>query len=706
MGAMVTVSRTMTILLVIQVFLILSGGAVRPALARDAPSTSLDDPKLPSSTADATMSASVGSAAPMLFFSGGATLLTGFFLWGRRRKYQQEQVLEREASLERKLAAAEREAALADQRYRQVLDYAGDALFFIDPGDGHLIDANRGAEELLGYSAEQIRSLSLAALFPRNHHRRYLRLVKKVLRDGYGEEGHLLFRHRDGREFIGAVHARLGVLGTDEIVHGVLRDVSHIKKTEQELRQKNKDLHLVNRIAYQGTASRDLRQMLDGVLAELVDHLEATGGGIYLVRNAEETLDLVASRNIEDEILEELRRIRPGQGLAGRVASSGQPRSSVDLRKDRRLKTETVRKSGWCGFQAVPLISNERNVGVLFVYSHRQRLFSREEVRLLLAIGRQVGTAVEGGQLFDALDWQHRLTRASNRELERSREQLRHHLGKLEESNRTLERVDRMKNQFLALASHELRTPLTYVLSGSEHLIEQLEGRITADELRFLRAIHQGGTRLNDIVKNLLEVAKLESQSLYLAQERLDLVPILTQLDGEFRPTAEKRGLELQMEPPAKPMLLYGDSIHLHKTFRRLLENAIKFTDSGGRIRVTAASRSTQDVLALQPSLETFSPSFFANSPRGPYTQVTVSDTGIGIDPDERHLIFDKFYEGGDVAGHFTSNSSFGGKGVGLGLTLVKGMIEAHGGMVWVDNSAAGRGSDFHVLLPMEDRHG
>lgn len=696
-----TFLRTMTIGLAIPALLVLSAASVAAAAAQE--SSALHSPHIPRNPTLRNSTALLASpSSPMLLLSGGAALMTGFFLWGRQRSNHRRQVRERENELARRLANAERQWALAETRYRQVLNYAGDALFFIDPRTGQLIDANRGAEDLLGYSAEQIRSLSLAVLFPRNHQRRYLRLVKKVLRDGYGEESRLLFRCRHGREFTGAVHARLGVLGTEEVVHGVLRDVSRINRTEQELRQKNKDLQLVNRIAYKGAASRDLSQMLDDVLAEVVSHLETDGGGLYLVRHAEETLDLVAHRGIENDMLDELRRIRPGQGLAGRVASSGQPRSSVDLGRDRRLKTESIRTAGWRGFQAVPLISNDRNAGVLFLYNFKRRIFGREEVRLLLAIGRQIGTAVESGQLFEALNWQHRLTQASNRELERSREQLREHLKKLEESNRTLERLDQMKNQFLTLASHELRTPLTYVLSGSEHLLEQLRGRLDTDEMRFLEAIHEGGNRLNMIVKNLLEVAQLESQSLYLAKEPLDLRPILAQLEDEFRPTAELRGLELRLDPPPEPLTLQGDPIHLHKTFQRLLENAVKFTDGGGRVTVSATTRAPREVLALRPSVEAFSPAFFARKPSGPFAQVTVSDTGIGIDPDERHLVFDKFYESGDVTGHFTSSSRFGGKGVGLGLTLVKGMIEAHGGVVWVDSSENG-GSDFHVLLPMEN---
>ncbi len=106
----------------------------------------------------------------------------------------------------------------------------------------------------------------------------------------------------------------------------------------------------------------------------------------------------------------------------------------------------------------------------------------------------------------------------------------------------------------------------------------------------------------------------------------------------------------------------------------------------------------------MQPALNPFAPAFFSSPPKVPFLQVTVRDTGIGIEPEEQVRIFDKFYEVGDIASHFTSQTRFGGKGVGLGLTLVKGVVEAHGGLVWVESPGTpggGGGSAFHVLLPL-----
>jgi hypothetical protein len=148
----------------------------------------------------------------------------------------------------------------------------------------------------------------------------------------------------------------------------------------------------------------------------------------------------------------------------------------------------------------------------------------------------------------------------------------------------------------------------------------------------------------------------------------------------------------------------FGDPDHLRKVVFRLVENAVKFTPRGGGIEIEAVRRTAAEVLAMEPALSPFSPSFFQKSISDPFLQLTVSDTGIGINPEEQIRIFDKFYEVGDFESHFTSHSSFGGKGVGLGLTLVRGMVEAHGGMVWVESQGTATsegGSSFHLLLPL-----
>ncbi len=122
-------------------------------------------------------------------------------------------------------------------------------------------------------------------------------------------------------------------------------------------------------------------------------------------------------------------------------------------------------------------MADETCLGVLFVFDRSPRVLNRNDLRLLQAIGRQIGPLVKNAELFDELQWQHRINQASLRELERSRAALRDNLAQLEQQNRMLQSLEQMKSTFLALASHELRTPLTVIWSGAELLQTQPERR-------------------------------------------------------------------------------------------------------------------------------------------------------------------------------------------------------------------------------------
>lgn len=599
---------------------------------------------------------------------------------------------------EQRHSATQRELEHSGRRFRQLLDNAGDAIFFIDPRNGKLLLANRQAEEMLGYSVEEIHALALPTLFPGRHKRRYLRLMRRVLRDGYGEEASLHFRHKDGHRFIGAVHARLGELDDEQVVHGVIRDVTKVRQAEQQLRRKNRELTLLNEIARRIAEHRGLDEVLQAILEDVISVFEAHGGGIFLVSTEGNLLQLAAYRNVEPEVLADIRRIPLGIGLAGRVAVSGHPQASADLQKDLRLRSAAIRSAGWRGFQAIPLATGDKTLGVLFLYNRDRRVLGREEIGLLMAIGHQVGSAIQGAELYEALRWQNRLTEASNRELQRSRRQLNENLAQAQRTNRELARLERMKSNFMALASHELRTPLTCILSGAQLLQQSLACHLKEEDDQLFDALLQSGLRLDAIVRDMLEAARLESDSLYLAREKVDLRGILHEVQCEFAPVFAERRLQfsLQQVPGVE---LTGDAYHLRRTFARLLENAVKYTPAGGDIQLRGQMRCFAEVQISKDTLSRFSPTFFKETAPGPLVQITVADNGIGIEPEEQLRIFDKFYEIGDIDSHSTSRTRFGGKGVGLGLTLVKGMVEAHGGMVWVECPSAG-GSAFHVLLP------
>ncbi|MBE0598660.1 MAG: PAS domain S-box protein [Desulfuromonadales bacterium] len=641
-----------------------------------------------------------------LFLVALGTLLLGSLLIAFRASHLLElpRLLKRERE-NRHLAMTRLQTALAltERRYQNLLNNAGDAIFFIDPTTGALLEVNRQAEDLLGYQATEIRNLSPTVLFPGRNHLRYLRLVARVLRSGYGEETNLVFRCKSGRRFTGAVHARLGDLGEHQVVHGVLRDVTEIKRIEQELRQKNRDLLLMNEIADHAAASRDLQEMLFPILNKVILGFGVEAGGLSVLEEETRQLRLISHYGISDEIRQEIETLELGEGLIGRVAVSGQSKSSVDLGKDERVASAAVRRAGWGSFQAISLTTNDRPVGVLFLFSRGKRVLSTTEISLLEAIGKQVGTAVAGANLFAALQRQVRLTQASNQDLEHSRQQLRDNLTTMEEANRALAQIDRMKSNFLALASHELRTPLTYILSGSELLTVQLGNRLQEGEARVLDAVYEGGKRLQTIVEDLLEVARIESRSLYLAREEINLPHLLQEVAQEFMPILAERQLSLDLGSHLRVPGLYGDPFHLKRTFRRLLENAVKFTPEGGWIAIRTCVQTRKELHRLEKRLHTFSPGFFTARPTGDLLQISICDNGVGIDPQDQIRVFEKFTEIGDISSHSTSRTRFGGKGVGLGLTLVKGMVEAHGGMVWVDSAGAsqGGGSAFHILLPL-----
>ena len=645
--------------------------------------------------------------APALYFfplMGTSLLVGGILLLTIQAWHNQRQV----TALTEQLAAGsavqeqlDRQLADAQNRYEQVLHHASDAMFFVDPHDGTLLEVNRRAEELLGYTCGEIRQLRLGVLFPGRHRRRYLKLVRKILKHGHGEEPELQFRCKDNSLFFGAVQARLGWLGDRRVVHGSFHDVTPNVHLASELHRHNQQLELLNEIAQRVARGREISSLLATVLNQVVSTLGVPGGGIFLLRHQGTDMELAYHRGIPPDLVESLARLRPGEGLIGGVVSSGRPRMSVDMQKDRRCAVPAAAQNGWRAFLAVPLVADEACLGVLFVFDRSYRVLNRNELRLLQVVGQQVGPLVKNAELFDELQWQNRINQASLRELERSRAALRDNLMQLEQQNRMLQSLEQMKSTFLALASHELRTPLTVICSGAELL--QTTARDLDDSGNCaLEAILQGSRRLRNLVDDLLEAARLEANSVYLARENFDPRSLFEELLAEFQPICDQRRLACSIRKLPGQTVVRGDVHHLRRALGRLLENAVKFTPEGGWIRIDTSVRSHSEVEVMAERLGRYSTTFFAAPRSAHYLEICIRDNGIGLGPGEEERIFEKFYTGDDIASHSSSRERFGGKGVGLGLTLARGLIAAHDGILWAESAGLDQGSSFCILLPLQ----
>ncbi len=459
-------------------------------------------------------------------------------------------------------------------------------------------------------------------------------------------------------------------------------------------------LRLLQQIALLAASNRNNSETLPIILSHLNRALGVDGCGIYLKPQPESPLSLIARVGIDDDLVRELQKVPVGKGLTNAVIARGIPHNWVDLRGEPELVCRAVLEAGWRSLLTLPLIAQGRPLGAIFFFQRIPRQFSTTEIELLEQICTFIATSIDTCELLEKLEWQHRLTQAGQRELERSRKQLRGHLQRLEVANNNLGQLSRMKDRFLALASHELRTPLTCILSAGQ-LLDTYLADGSPETRALLSTMLEGGERLNSLVEDLLEIARIESRDIYLARESINLEKLLDSLLQKKMADANQRSIEIRRGEIPDRFTPCGDMHHLERALTHILDNAIKFTPVGGAIEIDAGYISGSEILALQHQLEPFCPAFFNAHNPPDMIDFRITDSGCGIDDKERLYIFEKFHGCGDISLHGRNHFTASAASVGLGLPLAKGLIEAHGGMLWSENRPDGSGSIFHTLLPL-----
>ena len=236
--------------------------------------------------------------------------------------------------------------------------------------------------------------------------------------------------------------------------------------------------------------------------------------------------------------------------------------------------------------------------------------------------------------------------------------------------------IEQMKSEFVSLVSHELRTPLTSIIGFISLILDGKTGKINQKQYESLSRAHRQSKRLAALINDLLDVSRIEAGRIEMKQEQVQIDWIAKRRIEELRPQADEKTISLLLEAQPNLPLMIADADRIGQIFINLIGNAIKFTPNNGKVTVRI-SKSSQ------------------NGSKSDGFHVEVIDTGPGIPAEEREKVFDKFRQLGSVQ---TRQQG----GTGLGLSIASGIVEAHGGKLWVDTGDDGHGCNFQFFIPLE----
>lgn len=415
----------------------------------------------------------------------------------------------------------------------------------------------------------------------------------------------------------------------------------------RELAAEHERLALLYRSAQDISEQTELDTLLDTIAREATGAIGAESALIAFIEPGRDEFVWMATYNLDPGLLEGV-RVPLDKGLGGDVIRSRKA-SIVGAGDDMpEGKTPTTALShlfrGMKGI-GVPLVAGDKILGVLSVQCPKELRVSDEDVLLLEAMGRHAGVGIENLMLY---------------------EETKHHLQALEVAHQELMELDRMKSDFVSTVSHELRSPLAVIEGFARTLVENFE-RIDRDtERESLEIILKKSTVLEGLIANILDMSRIEAGRLEVDFEALDLVEFCRRVMGDQERAAEVHRLKLVA--PDKEIEVVADPDKAEVVLGNLIRNAIKFSPKGGTVTVDV--RETGEV-----------------------AEVSVTDEGVGIAPEEQDKIFDRFYQvESGVARSFP--------GTGLGLYITSELLHAMGGTIRVD-SEPGKGSTFTFTLPL-----
>lgn len=441
-----------------------------------------------------------------------------------------------------------------------------------------------------------------------------------------------VLNRRDGRPFDEDDERLLTALAAQAAV--AIQNARLFAITDQALAARVEELSMMQRIDRELNATLDYQQTMERALEWAIQRTGADAGLIAVLAEEEgrQGLRLLVYRGYPPDGVEPYREtLWPlDRGIVGRVARTGRPELVSDVRYD---PDYVAAVEGMVAQITVPIWREERIVGIIVLESARPGQFDQDALDFVVRLADHAAIAIENARLFAAV-----------------------------------EAANQAKTEFISFVSHELKQPMTAIKGYTDLLVKGLAGDLTETQRSFLEVIRSNVNRMDTMVQELLDISRIESGRLRLEIGQVVLRETIEEAVRAIRHEieAKRQTLEVEITDPLPPVR--ADRNRVVQILTNLLSNAYKYTPEEGRIRVTV-------------------------QPNGGFVVCSVSDTGIGIAPEERERLFTKFFRSQHPAVRNVP-------GTGLGLVITKSLVELQGGQIWVE-SEPGKGSTFTFTLPV-----
>ncbi len=538
----------------------------------------------------------------------------------------------------------------SEENFRMLITASGDIIFRITP-EGVLSFASPAVEKQLGYTQAELQEQRVKVakfVYPQDFIR-VMANIHKVIQGQSVQGLECRLMHRDGKHFRWYsmnCYPMYDTEGQFVGVGGIARDITSSKSFEEQIRTQNEHLLALNDIANIMSQSLDFETILKDVLARILSLLKAHAGGIFL--RDEETQQLLLKRSLFDSASEQDSTLFAPPSfdlyeyLDNRAHTHLFPFFLNDFSELPGPQKTVLAETDFHTLYSIPLKSKDMILGILVAFSRNRHHLDEQERQFLQSIGNQIGITIENIMLYQQ--------EIHNRE--------------------HLEVLNQLKDEFVAIVSHDLRSPLTAILGTTEILLSEefMDSPLTEEQQELVRNIDEMGRHQLQLVNDLLDLAKIESGEFEIHPTWADIEHLVRKCYKTLKILADRKNITIRYETAPELPKTQCDVPKIQQVINNLVSNAIKFTDPGGTI--TLRTKRQKDSI-----------------------HVSVSDTGIGMEPDTLAGVFDKFHQ-------LRSYGTGGERGTGLGLSICKSLIEQHGGRIWAE-SRPGVGSTFAFTLPI-----